>query len=114
MKIFNSGPDENFRRIRRYLRDGVHALPSASTRYLIQKVPAVQWISNYSPRWIINDFIAGLTVGVILVPQALAYAKIASIPLQDGLLASWLPSALYFIMGTSKGKNFKRYMLIIQ
>jgi len=78
-------------------------LPSASARYLLQKAPIIQWLPKYSPRWLINDAIAGLTVGVILVPQALAYAKIAGIPLQDGLLASWLPSMLYFIMGTSKG-----------
>ena len=105
MKLaFNLSQDENYRRIKGYLLDGTRALPGSTGRYLIQKVPVIQWIGNYSPNWIINDLIAGLTVGVILVPQALAYAKIAGIPLQDGLLASWLPSGLYFIMGTSKGE----------
>jgi sodium-independent sulfate anion transporter 11 len=85
------------------IRRTTKQLPSASARYLLQKAPIIQWLPKYSPRWLINDAIAGLTVGVILVPQALAYAKIAGIPLQDGLLASWLPSMLYFIMGTSKG-----------
>ncbi|CZR65479.1 related to sulfate permease SutB [Phialocephala subalpina] len=94
--------DENLRRATQLVRHGGSELPSAAGRYVLQKVPVVQWIPKYSPRWLINDLIAGLTVGVILVPQALAYAKIAGIPLQDGLLASWLPSALYFIMGTSK------------
>jgi solute carrier family 26 (sodium-independent sulfate anion transporter), member 11 len=84
---------------------GGRAFLSATGRYLLEKVPVVQWISKYSPRWIVNDLIAGLTVGVILVPQDLAYAKIAGIPLQDGLLVSWLPGTLYFIMGTSKGKS---------
>jgi hypothetical protein len=105
MKLaFNLSQDENYRRIKGYLLDGTRALPGATGRYIIQKVPVAQWIGNYSPSWLINDLIAGLTVGVILVPQALAYAKIAGIPLQDGLLASWLPSGLYFIMGTSKGE----------
>jgi solute carrier family 26 (sodium-independent sulfate anion transporter), member 11 len=102
---FNLSRDENYRRIKGHLLEGTRAFLAAAGRYLIQKAPLVQWIRHYSPRWIVNDLIAGLTVGVILVPQALAYAKIAGIPLQDGLLASWLPSALYFIMGTSKGET---------
>ncbi|KAH9221764.1 sulfate permease-like protein [Leptodontidium sp. 2 PMI_412] len=97
--------DNNVDRAKRAVRNGVSNLPGATGRYLLQKVPVVQWLPKYSPRWIINDVIAGLTVGVILVPQALAYAKIAGIPLQDGLLASWLPSVLYFFMGTSKDMN---------
>jgi sodium-independent sulfate anion transporter 11 len=101
--------DENIQRASRHLRNGARAFPSATGRYLLEKVPVVQWISKYSPPWIVNDLIAGLTVGVILVPQALAYAKIAGIPLQDGLLASWLPGTLYFIMGTSKGKSIGRH-----
>ncbi|KUJ19659.1 SulP family sulfate permease [Mollisia scopiformis] len=99
------GKDENLRRVKQSVFHGASELPPAAGRYLLQKVPVVQWLPKYSPRWLINDLIAGLTVGVILVPQALAYAKIAGIPLQDGLLASWLPSALYFIMGTSKDIN---------
>jgi sodium-independent sulfate anion transporter 11 len=103
--------DENIQRASRHLRNGARAFPSATGRYLIEKVPVVQWISKYAPRWIVNDLIAGLTVGVILVPQALAYAKIAGIPLQDGLLASWLPGTLYFIMGTSKGKSMHGHII---
>lgn len=97
--------DNNVERAKRAIRHGARDFPAAVGRYFLQKVPVVQWLPKYSPRWIINDGIAGLTVGVILVPQALAYAKIAGIPLQDGLLASWLPSVLYFIMGTSKGED---------
>jgi sodium-independent sulfate anion transporter 11 len=52
---------------------------------------------------LLNDTLAGITVGVLLIPQSLAYAKIATIPGQYGLMSSWLPNFLYFIMGTSKG-----------
>jgi len=44
------------------------------------------------------------TVRVLLIPQSLAYAKIATIPGQYGLMSSWLPNFLYLVMGTSKGK----------
>ncbi|EKD17938.1 uncharacterized protein L3040_004479 [Drepanopeziza brunnea f. sp. 'multigermtubi'] len=97
--------DHNVSRASNLVRQCASDLPSATGRYLLEKVPAVQWLPRYAPRWIVNDSIAGLTVGVVLVPQALAYAKIAGIPLQDGLLAAWLPSILYFIMGTSKDAN---------
>jgi sodium-independent sulfate anion transporter 11 len=40
----------------------------------------------------------------MLIPQSLAYAKIATISGEFGLMSSWLPNFLYFIMGTSKGK----------
>ncbi|KAI8284064.1 hypothetical protein K4K60_002226 [Colletotrichum sp. SAR11_57] len=37
-----------------------------------------------------------------MIPQALAYAKIATIPGEFGLYSSWLPAAIYVFMGTSK------------
>jgi len=95
--------DTNLTRARHGVVRGAKALPSTTGRYMIQKVPVVQWLPRYSPTWLINDFIAGITVGLLLIPQALAYAALAGIPLQVGLLASWLPSAIYFFQGTSKG-----------
>ncbi|KAJ5088728.1 hypothetical protein N7456_012344 [Penicillium angulare] len=44
----------------------------------------------------------GITIGILLVPQSLAYAKVANIPARYGLLSSWLPTLIYAIMGTSK------------
>ena len=75
----------------------------ASKEYLIAKVPVVQWLPRYSPSWLVQDFVAGLTIGVMLIPQGLAYAQIATIPIENGLYASWLPPAIAVIMGTSKG-----------
>jgi sodium-independent sulfate anion transporter 11 len=79
------------------------ALPRATGNYLIEKVPIVHWLPKYNPRWLLNDLLAGITVGALLIPQALAYAKLATIPPEYGLMSAWLPNFLYFIMGTSKG-----------
>jgi sodium-independent sulfate anion transporter 11 len=98
--------DENLTRVRHGVVWAVKALPSATGRYMIQKVPVVQWLPKYSPKWVFSDFIAGVTVGVLMIPQALAYAALAGLPLQVGLLASWIPSALYFFQGTSKGMDY--------
>lgn len=85
------------------LKRGGRALPSATAEYLLDKVPIVGWLPKYNWRWIPNDIIAGITLGIMLIPQSLAYASIATIPVQFGLMSSWLPSLLYAFMGTTKG-----------
>jgi sodium-independent sulfate anion transporter 11 len=82
---------------------GAKGLPAGTGRYLLAKIPLARWLPNYSPLWIIDDVIAGLSVGALLVPQALIYSTLAGVPLKDGLLASWLPGLIYAVMGTSKG-----------
>ncbi|KAH0440477.1 sulfate permease [Colletotrichum camelliae] len=94
--------DASISRARDFVVSGAPKLPSAAGVYLLEKVPIVQWLPKYQPKWLITDFIAGLTVGVMLIPQSLAYAKIATIPIANGLYSSWLPAAFAVIMGTSK------------
>ncbi|KAF9873673.1 sulfate permease [Colletotrichum karsti] len=94
--------DSSLNRARDFVVQGAPKLPSAAGVYLLEKVPIVQWLPRYQPKWLITDFIAGLTVGVMLIPQSLAYAKIATIPIANGLYSSWLPAAFAVVMGTSK------------
>jgi SulP family sulfate permease len=49
-----------------------------------------------------SDLIAGLTVAVIFVPQAIAYAYLAGMPPIYGLYAGLIPLVVYAIMGTSR------------
>lgn len=95
--------DENISRLSVLHRQGVRSAPSTTVNYLLEKIPVYRWLPPYSPSWLLNDLVAGLTIGVLLVPQSLAYAKVAGIPGQYGLISSWIPPALYTIMGTSKG-----------
>ncbi|OTB01058.1 hypothetical protein M426DRAFT_64827 [Hypoxylon sp. CI-4A] len=94
--------DETISRVRKGLRTLPAQLPSAAGQYLIDKVPIAQWLPRYMLKWLVYDLIAGLTIGFLMVPQGLAYAKIAKIPVEFGLYSSWLPSAIYVVMGTSK------------
>ena len=50
--------------------------------FLGDRFPFVKWLKQYCVRWLIADGIAGLTVGLMVVPQALAYASIARLPEQ--------------------------------
>lgn len=97
--------DITLQRTVRYTVKGVRSSPSVASQYLQERVPIIHWLPKYNPRWLLNDTLAGITVGVLLIPQSLAYAKIATIPGEYGLMSSWLPNFLYFIMGSSKGKS---------
>ncbi|GLR16126.1 sodium-independent anion transporter [Portibacter lacus] len=49
-----------------------------------------------------HDFIAGITVATILVPQGLAYALLAGVPPIYGLYTAIVPLIVYAILGTSR------------
>lgn len=49
-----------------------------------------------------KDLPAGLTVGVMLIPQGMAYAMIAGLPVVYGLYAALVPQVIYAAMGTSR------------
>jgi SulP family sulfate permease len=65
-------------------------------------VPFLDWISKYNKAFLLKDLIAGLTVGVILIPQGMAYAMVAGLPPVYGLYASIFPVLVYLFLGTSK------------
>lgn len=96
--------DYTWYRAARLTKQGIKSFPSASTQYATEKFPMIAWLPRYDYRWIVNDCIAGLTIGLMLIPQALSYAKIAKIPVEYGLMSSWLPPGIYAFMGTSKGR----------
>jgi sodium-independent sulfate anion transporter 11 len=70
--------------------------------YLISLFPIAQWILHYNYRWLTGDLIAGITVGVVLVPQSMSYAQIAGLPAQFGLYSSFVGVFIYSFFATSK------------
>ena len=64
--------------------------------------PILTWLTNYPKNWLRNDLVAGLTVGVLLIPQGMAYALIAGLPPEYGLYAALVPLLIYAILGTSR------------
>jgi SulP family sulfate permease len=64
-------------------------------------LPFVAWMRNYRGRHMRADLVAGLTVAVVAVPQAMAYALIAGVPVQYGLYASIIPTIAACLWGSS-------------
>ena len=65
-------------------------------------LPIFDWLPNYRKDWLKGDISAGLTVGVMLVPQGIAYAMIAGLPPIYGLYTALIPQIIYAIFGTSR------------
>jgi len=65
-------------------------------------VPACGWLQSYDRTWLRGDIIAGLTAAAVVVPQAMAYAVIAGLPLVVGLYTAFVPLIVYAVMGTSR------------
>lgn len=44
------------------------------------RIPVLQWLPKYSKKDFVADLVAGITVGITVIPQALAYATVAGLP----------------------------------
>ena len=65
-------------------------------------VPASGWVPSYRRAWLRPDLLAGLTIWALVVPEAMAYADIAGVPVQYGLYAVPLAVVAYLVFGTSR------------
>jgi len=70
--------------------------------HIKKHIPILQWLPNYKREWLKNDLFAGLTIGVILIPQGIAYAIIAGLPPIYGLYTAMIPQIVYAVLGTSR------------
>ncbi|WVQ67849.1 uncharacterized protein L199_006054 [Kwoniella botswanensis] len=75
---------------------------SGVKNYLLSLFPFLQWAPRYNLTWLFGDLVAGITVGMVLVPQSLSYAKIALLDPQYGLYSSFIGVLTYAFFATSK------------
>ncbi|UNI13503.1 hypothetical protein JDV02_000243 [Purpureocillium takamizusanense] len=70
--------------------------------YITELFPSASWIRRYNVRWLAGDVLAGITIGLVVVPQALAYAALARLDAAFGLYTSFTGAITYWMFGTSK------------
>ncbi|XP_049869479.1 sodium-independent sulfate anion transporter-like [Pectinophora gossypiella] len=73
-----------------------------SAKTLLRRVPILSWLPQYSLRSGLADIIAGVTVGLTVIPQAIAYAGVAGLPPQYGLYSSFMACFVYTVFGSVK------------
>jgi len=65
-------------------------------------IPILEWLPQYNTSLFKGDLVAGITVGIILIPQGIAYALIAGLPPIYGLYCALVPQLMYVIFGSSR------------
>ncbi|CAF9908918.1 MAG: Sulfate permease 2 [Alectoria fallacina] len=76
--------------------------PRTFANWAYHLFPFTHWIGRYNGTWLIGDLVAGITVGCVVVPQSMAYAKLADLPVQYGLYSSFMGVLIYWFFATSK------------
>lgn len=64
--------------------------------------PILNTVRNYDRETFQGDLNAGITVGIMLIPQGMAYAVLAGLPAVYGLYAAIVPLLIYAVFGTSR------------
>lgn len=75
---------------------------SKGIHYIRSLFPICNWILHYNYKWLYGDLVAGITVGVVLVPQSMSYAQLAGLEAQYGLYSSFVGVFIYSFFATSK------------
>ena len=65
-------------------------------------VPILGWLRGYRRDWLLPDFLAGLAVWAVMVPESMAYAGIVGVPPIMGLYTIVPPLIAYAMLGTSR------------
>ncbi len=59
------------------------------------------WLRLYQPKTLSQDLLAGLIVGILVIPQSLGYAVLSGLPAVYGLYSAIVPVIVYAWVGSS-------------
>ncbi|KAB0793384.1 hypothetical protein PPYR_13004 [Photinus pyralis] len=75
---------------------------ACTKKMLYRRLPILSWLPKYNSSDAIGDLVAGITVGLTVIPQSLAYSNVAGLPAEYGLYGSFLGCFVYIFFGSCK------------
>ncbi|XP_042548018.1 sulfate transporter [Dipodomys spectabilis] len=89
--------------ITKKLQKSCQCSPMKAKNMIYDFLPVLRWLPKYDlKRNILGDVMSGLIVGILLVPQSIAYSLLAGQEPIFGLYTSFFASIIYFLFGTSR------------
>lgn len=76
----STGPREVVREAVPWLKQRVRR--ACTRKMLFRRLPILQWLPRYTRSDFLGDLVAGITVGLTVIPQSLAYSNVAGLPAQ--------------------------------
>jgi high affinity sulfate transporter 1 len=68
----------------------------------MRRLPVLGWLQTYRRDWLLPDFLAGLALWAVMVPEGMAYSEILGVPPIMGLYTIVPPLLAYALLGTSR------------
>ncbi|XP_071531190.1 sodium-independent sulfate anion transporter-like isoform X2 [Panulirus ornatus] len=72
---------------------------------LHRRLPCLTWLRSYNTECLLGDLVAGFTVGLMIIPQALAYGIVAGLSPSYGLYSAFIGCFVYFVLGSTMEMN---------
>ncbi|XP_034488649.1 sodium-independent sulfate anion transporter isoform X1 [Drosophila innubila] len=74
--------------------------PPKEAHWLLRRIYILSWIGTYDRSQAMADLIAGITLGLTIIPQSIAYASLAGLSSEYGLYSAFIGSIIYVFFGT--------------
>ncbi|XP_070595543.1 sulfate transporter [Erythrolamprus reginae] len=84
------------------LKNNCSCSPAKAKDLLFSFLPVLTWLPKYKLKeYFLGDLMSGIIIGILLVPQSIAYSLLAGQEPIYGLYTSFFASIIYFLFGTS-------------